>query len=75
MKNNVITKLFNGARIYVSSTRPLNGGWVGTSSTERKTRAKHYTAAQARALVMQLNRQDRVGWCDWEAVVTPSTRT
>lgn len=69
----VVMQWFNGTRFYVSSTRPLNGGWVGTNSTDRKGRAKRYRMADAKRLAAQLNQQDSVGWHAWEAV--PATRT
>lgn len=68
MNTYAVTKRENGTRWYVATTRSLHGGWVGTSSTDRKGRAKRLNQTAAAALAAQLNRQDKVGWGAWEAV-------
>lgn len=59
---------FNGRVLYVSSTRPLNGGWVGANWTDKKSRAKRLGRAEAKVLATRLNKQDGCLWNDRVAV-------
>ena len=68
MENYAVSKRANGTRWYVQSTRPLNGGYVGTDATDEASRAQRFSRGKAARLAALLNFQDTVRWNDWEVV-------